>query len=119
MSRTLHYKTIQGLIRQSQYGTITVSNVICGRFFHKQHGWMSFKLSDDALKAFTDGVCTALNMRDKDDVLYNIKRSRIENCGILDRIRVVGYKGKLCYEYVAGQDYPYETRIVRKLLRCK
>lgn len=118
--RTRKYKTIRGLMRQKYYGFLSVSDVICGSYYHK-HGWhQPFILTDEVLREFTDGICSTLNMKDKDFVFDNIRLGRVENCGILKRIGVEYLRnGKLYYTYTAGQDYPSEARFVRKLLRCK
>lgn len=113
------YKTIRGLMRQKYYKLLSVSDIISGSYYHK-HGWFQpFTLTDEALREFTDGICGALNMKDKDSVFENIRFGRVENCGILERICVELYNGKLNYMYIAGQDYQPEARFVRKLLRCK
>lgn len=106
-------------MRQKYHELLSVSEVICGSYYHK-HGWFQpFTLTDEALREFTDGICGALNMKDKDSVFENIRFGRVENCGILERICVELYNGKLNYTYIAGQDYQSEARFVRKLLRCK
>ena len=118
--RKRNYKTIRGLMRQKFYGFLSVADVVSGDYYHK-HGWYQpFTLTDEALREFTDGICGALNMKDKDSIFYNIRFGRVENCCILERIGVEYLRsGKLSYTYIAGQDYPSEARVVRKLLRCK
>lgn len=117
--RTRVYKTLVGLLRQSYYEQLSFNDILGGRFYDKSHEWCPFRLSDEALKEFAFGVCAALNMRDKDDVLRNVATRRVKSCGILDRLYVSLYKKELHYGYCAGQDYTSETRLVRKLLRCK
>lgn len=117
--RKRSYKTIRGLMRQKFYGFLSVSDILNGTYYHK-YGWhQKFVLTDDALREFTDGICGTLNMKDKDYVFDNVRFGRIKNCGILERIGVELYSGKLYYTYMAGQYYPSEARYVRKLLRCK
>lgn len=118
--RKRNYKTIRGLMRQNFHGFLSVADVISGYYYHK-HGFpQPFTLTDEALREFTDGVCGALNMKDKDSIFDNIRFDRVKNCGILKRIGVEYLRsGKLNYTYMAGQDYPSEARFVRKLLRCK
>lgn len=118
MSRTRVYKTVKGIMRQ-MHGRLSVDDVLSGRYNNSKHGYVNFRFTDEALREFSDGVCSALNMRDKDDVFYNIKHKLVEQCGIIDRISVSLYRGELDYSYCAGQDYPSEARLVRKLLRCK
>ena len=107
-------------MRQKFYGFLSVADVVSGGYYHK-HGWYQpFTLTDEALREFVDGICGALNMKDKDNIFDNIRFGRVENCGILKRIGVEYLRsGKLSYTYMAGQDYPSEARFVRKLLRCK
>lgn len=117
--RTRVYKTLGGFLRQSYYKQLSFSDILDGRFYDKSHELCPFRLSDEAMKTFVFGVCAALNMRDKDDILRNVTRHRVKDCGILDRLYVSMYKKELHYAYCAGQDYVSETRLVRKLLRCK
>ena len=99
---------------------MSVSDVICGSYYHKHGFFQKFTLTDEALREFTDGICGALNMKDKDSIFDNIRFGSVKNCGILKRIGVEYLSsGKLSYIYMAGQDYPSEARFVRKLLRCK
>ena len=118
--RKRNYKTIRGLMRQKYHGFLSVADVVSGVYYHK-HGWYQpFTLTDEALREFTDGICCAVNMKDKDSIFYNIRFGRVENCGILERIGVEYLRsGKLSFTYIAGQDYPSEASVVRKLLRCK
>ena len=118
--RKRNYKTIRGLMRQKHHGFLSVSDVICGSYYHKHGFFQPFTLTDEAFREFTDGICGALNMKDKDSVFENIRFGRVKNCGILERIGVEYLSsGKLSYAYMAGQDYQSEARFVRKLLRCK
>ena len=118
--RTKSYKTICGLIRQKYYSFLSVTEILSGEYYHKYGWYQKFILTDEALREFTDGICSTLNMKDKDDVFDNIRFGRVKECGILKRIGVECLRsGKLCYTYMAGQDYPSEARFVRKLLRCK
>lgn len=117
--RKRSYKTIRGLMRQKYYEFLSVSDVISGSYYHKRGWYQPFTLTNEALREFTDGICGALNMKDKDSIFENIRFGRVKNCGILGRICVELYNGKLNYTYMAGQDYQSEARCVRKLLRCK
>ena len=118
--RKRNYKTIRGLMRQKYYGFLTVADVVSGSYYHKHGFFQTFTLTDEALREFTDGICGALNMKDKDSIFDNIRFGRVKNFGILERIGVEHLSsGKLHYTYTAGQDYPSEARFVRKLLRCK
>ena len=118
--RKRNYKTIRGLMRQKYNGFLSVADVVSGDYYHK-NGWhQPFALTDEALREFTDGICVALNMKDKDSIFDNIRFHRVKDCGILKRIGVEYLSSdKLSYTYMAGQDYPSEARFVRKLLRCK
>lgn len=118
--RKRNYKTIRGLMRQNFHGFLSVADVISGYYYHKHGFHQPFTLTDEALREFTDGVCGALNMKDKDSIFDNIRFGRVEDRGVLERIGVEHLSsGKLHYTYTAGQDYPSEVRCVRKLLRCK
>lgn len=76
-------------------------------------------LSTDDVRDFVKGVCDALDMKDWDDVLDNVLRCRVEQCGILRRLVATELCGKIRYVYYAGQDYPSEARLVRKILRTR
>lgn len=117
--RTRVYKTLGGLLRQSYYKQLSLNDILDGHFYDKSREWRPFRLSDEALKEFVYGVCAALNMRDKDDVLRNVTTRTVKSCVTLDRLHVYLYKKEPRYSYSAGQDYISETRLVRKLLRCK
>lgn len=117
--RTRVYKTLSGFLRQSYYKQLSFNDILSGHFYDKSHNWVPFRLSAEAMKTFVFGVCGALNMRDKDEVLRNVTNRSVRSCGILNRLLVSTYKKELSYSYCAGQDYISETRLVRKLLRCK
>ena len=118
--RKRNYKTIRGLMRQKHHGFLSVSDVICGSYYHKHGFFQKFTLTDEALRECTDGICGSLNMKDKYIIFDNIRFGSVKNCGILKRIGVEYLSsGKLSYIYMAGQDYQSEARFVRKLLRCK
>ena len=76
-------------------------------------------LSTDDVRDFVKGVCDALDMKDWADVLDNVFRCRVEQCGILRRLIATERGGKIRYAYYAGQDYPSEARLVRKILRTR
>ena len=76
-------------------------------------------LSTDDVRDFVKGVCDALDMKDWADVLDNVFRCRVEQCGILMRLVATERGGKISYVYYAGQDYPSEVRLVRKILRTR
>ena len=76
-------------------------------------------LSTDDVRDFVKGVCDALDMNDWADVLDNVLRCRVEQCGILRTLVATELAGKIRYVYYAGQDYPSEARLVRKILRTR
>lgn len=106
-------------MKQSLWNNLSVSDILRGTFTNKRNKMQKFRLDDGALREFTNGICDALNIRDKDAVFENLKYSRVKDCGILSRIGVAVYNKKLHFSYTAGQEYNSETRLVRKLLRCK
>ena len=77
--RKRNYKTIRGLMRQKYHGFLSVADVVSGEYYHK-NGWCQpFALTDEALREFTDGICGALNMKDKDSIFDNIRFVRVKN----------------------------------------
>ena len=105
------YQSLLGIIRSN---------------FGKQLSMYSFldyvregTLSTDDVRDFVKGVCDALDMNDWADVLDNVLRCRVEQCGILRRLIATERGGKIRYAYYAGQDYPSEVLLVRKILRTR
>ena len=99
---------------------------IISSHFGKQMSMYSFlyyvregTLSTDDVRDFVKGVCGALDMKDWADVLDNVLSCRVEQCGILRRIIATERGGKIMYAYYAGQDYPSEAPLVRKILRTR
>ena len=83
--RKRNYKTIRGLMRQKYYGFLSVADVVSGEYYHKSGWCQPFSLTDEALREFTDGICGALNMKDKDSIFDNIRCVRGKSWGMLER----------------------------------
>lgn len=101
------YQSLLGIIRSSFGNQLSMYSFID----YVNEG----ALSTDDVRDF----CDALNMRDWADVLDNVYRCRVEQCGILRGLVATERDGKIRYAYYAGQDYPSEARLVRKILRAR
>lgn len=73
-------------MRRMSSNFLSVDDVLSGMVMLNGSGFTKFEFEGNALREFTDGVCDALNMRDKDDVFENIVFDRVKNCGIIERI---------------------------------
>jgi hypothetical protein len=109
------YKTIKNASKASSH-TLTLNNIMGGRFYHKTKGWTSLKISGLDL-------VTSLEINDLLDVIggrknYSILLRRYINngtsYGILSRLT---YDTKHGWSYCAGQDYTAELNTIRKILR--
>ena len=105
------YQSLLGIIRSSFGNQLSMYSFID----YVNEG----ALSTDDVRDFMKGVCDALNMRDWANILDNVHRCRIEQYGILRRLVATECDGKTRYTYCAGQDYPSEARLVRKILRAR
>ena len=108
MSKTKTYKTLKGLLKQTQYEQISLSDYKTKRFYHKKLGWISFKLSKSAEDEFLQGFAKFLNVK-------KWQLQNCSNCGLLGRLTF----NKYGFQYVAGQDYTSEMRYLRKWIRTK
>ena len=109
------YKTLEGLVRQTQSKQVTLSNLISGRFYHKTKGWTNFKVAPELLDTIVDGIIEALAMRNKIKAESNLKMMiglHICNYGVYNRVVYTGGR----WHYIAGQDYSSEIRRLRALI---
>lgn len=109
--RTIKYKTLKGLLRQTSYGRITLNDVRQGRFYHRTKGWVNFKLSIPAQEEFYKGIAGVVWSKATPIRIAYVNNAKY--MGILDRL---WYNGKR-YEYCAGQDYVGEIRFIQNQLR--
>ena len=119
---------LSGLIKETQYNRVTVSELIEGRIYTKKWGWINFRLDDDhatengssALDIFVNlivDLCWSRESANKKKAKSCLKFKRVKDCGILQRLWVTMRKdGTYKAEYCAGQDYNSEMRTLRKLL---
>ena len=106
--KTRYYKTLKGLLKQTQYEQISLSDYKTKRFCHKKLGWISFKLSESAEDEFLQGFAKFLNVE-------KWQLQVCSNCGLLGRLTYSKYG----FRYCAGQDYSSEMRYLRKWIRTK
>ena len=119
---------ISGLIKETQYNRVTVSELVSGRIYTKKWGWINFRLDDDhatekggcALDVFVNlivDLCWSRESANKKKAKSCLKFKRVKDCGILQRLWVTMRKdGTYRADYCAGQDYDSEMRTIRRLL---
>lgn len=118
--RTRKYKTLRGMLRAYDKKQFTMSDFLSGRevYDYKSRKWFKIELSDEALRELSDGFCYALSCqkRKRDEVFYNMKYGRIEQCGILSRLWVELRGNKPSFTYCVGQNGDYEYPLVKRIL---
>lgn len=118
--RTRKYKTLRGMLRAYDKKQFTMSDFLSGRevYDYKSRKWFKIELSDEALRELSDGFCYALSCqkRKRDEVFYNMKYGRIEQCGILSSLWVELRGNKPSFTYCVGQDGDYEYPLVKRIL---
>lgn len=118
--RIRKYKTLRGMLRAYDKKQFTMSDFLSGRevYDYKSRKWFKIELSDEALRELSDGFCYALSCqkRKRDEVFYNMKYGRIEQCGILSRLWVELRGNKPSFTYCVGQDGDYEYPLVKRIL---
>ena len=119
---------LSGLIKETEYNRVTVSELISGRIYTKKWGWINFRLDDDhwtekggcALDIFVNlivDLCWRRGSANKTKAKSCLKFKWVKDCGILNRLWVTMRKdGTYKADYCAGQDYDSEMRTLRKLL---
>lgn len=116
------------LIKETQYNRVSVSELLRGRIYTKQFGWIGFRLDDDhatelgvtALDTFVNLIvdyCWKRQNENKNKAKSCLKFKRVNDCGIMNSLFVTMRKdGTYKAEYCAGQDYVSEMRTIRRLL---
>ena len=119
---------LSGLIKETQYNRVTVSELVSGRIYTKKWGWINFRLDDDhatekggcALDVFVNlivDLCWSRESANKKKAKSCLKFKRVKDCGILNRLWVTMRKdGTYKAYYCVGQDYYSEMRTIRRLL---
>lgn len=84
--RTLKYKTLKGLLKATQYGTIGFNDFKKRRMYHST-GWRRFELTDDTevLKCYTlfaEAICAKKNVEKYAQLMwrYNGPNYGVLNC---------------------------------------
>ena len=116
------------LIKETEYNRVTVYQLVSGRIYTKQWGWIDFRLDDEhatengcsALDTFVNlivDLCWSRETENKRRAKSCLKFKRVKDCGILNRLFVTMRKdGTYKADYCSGQDYDSEMRTLRKLL---
>ena len=119
---------LSGLIKETQYNRVSVTELVSGGIYTKKWGWIDFRLDDDhatekggcALDIFVNlivDLCWHRESANKKKAKSCLKFKRVKDCGILQRLWVTMRKdGTYKADYCAGQDYDSEMRTLRKLL---
>lgn len=119
---------LSAIIKETQYNRVTVSELVSGRIYTKQFGWIDFRLDDEhatehgstALDIFVNliaDLCWRRETENKKKARSCLKFKRVKDCGILTRLWVtMGKDGTYKADYCAGQYYDSEMRTIRRLL---
>ena len=122
------FDNLGALIKETQYNRVTVSELISGRIYTKQFGWIDFRLDDEhatergvsALDTFVNLIvdyCWKIDSANKKKAKLCLKSKRVNDCGIMNRLLVTMSKdGTYKADYCCGQDYDSEMRTIRRLL---
>ena len=122
------FDNLGSLIKETQYNRVTVSELVSGRIYTKQWGWIDFSLDDEhatergvsALDTFVNLIvdyCWKRDSANKTKAKYCLGAKRVKNCGILSSLWVTqSNDGTYRAQYCAGQDYVSEMRTIRRLL---
>lgn len=116
------------LIKETEYNRLSVYQLVSGRIYTKQWGWIDFRLDDEhateqgstALETFVNLIadyCWKRDSANKNKAKLCLKYKRVNDCGIMNRLLVTMSKdGTYKADYCAGQDGDSEMRTIRKLL---
>lgn len=114
--KTRKYKTLEGMIRQTEYGSINFTNFKRGQFWHKNRYCVNFELPESEMTKAYIMFAKAVYSRGAADKMYLLSRIRIKDTirfGLFSRLRLSEKRAS----YNAGQDYDYEIRYMQKYLR--
>lgn len=115
--RTYKYKTLDGLCSANKLYVLTLTNVLGGRVYSEtKQRFINFKLDSDEEERFLRVIASLIwGKKVDDDKVFNL-RHRYKELGV--------YADRLWYEcqyhrfdYCAGQDYLYEMRNIRNILK--
>ena len=119
---------LSALIKETQYNRVTVSELVSGRIYTKQFGWIDFRLDDEhatergvsALDTFVNLIadyCWKRDSANKKKAKSCLKFKWVKDCEILTRLWITQRKdGTYKADYCAGQDGDSEMRTIRRLL---
>lgn len=108
-TRTTTYKTLDGLLRQLQWSTLTGENMADKRATFS-NGWhYNFKVTQELEDAFWNGVAHVIWKRPSQN---QIEKLRYAKSWMLRRMMYSKYG----FEYCAGQDYPSEIRSIQNYI---
>ena len=96
--RTIHYKTLKGFMRANGIRQFTLEDFISGQCFSSQHGWIKFKLSEEAENEYVRGITGVIWAKVMDERMY-----RDRNAKSMAILRRLWFKGKR-YEYKARKE---------------
>ena len=110
----MRYKTIENAMKKQIHCSITLDDLISGRFYHTKKGWSGLIIDDYEL----DDLCNILGGRGKSkerikEFLSTHYIKDLRSYGIFSRV----VYNKYGWQYVAVQDYISELATVRKLIK--
>ena len=114
--KTINYKTLRGLVKQSIYDSISFNDFKRGQFYHKTHGRVKFRLPEEEKDKAYEMFASAVYSNGKANA-YKLWQYGGRSYGILERLTIIcksyGFRG----DYCAGQDYTSEIRTIQKIIR--
>lgn len=115
--RTYKYKTLDGVCSANKLYVLTLTNVLGGRVYSEtKQGFINLKLDSKEEDRFLKEIASLIwGKRVDDDKVFNL-RHRYKELGVYaDRLWYACQYHR--FDYCAGQDYRYEMRNIRKLLK--
>lgn len=113
--RTKNYKTLRGLLKQTQQ--LTIEQLFSGRFCHNTKGWINFRLDEKAKREAADKFAKYLlsNKQRQNDLISAL----LDGSGELDYFQCfyIDYSkkyGVYCSNSLSGDAYNYCKRMYLK-----
>lgn len=126
MAKVYKYKTLGGLLNQTENQIVTLENVLDGTILLRGRGWCKFELSFEAKEEFAQMCAHTLggriSTRERITRIITYYSHITKSFGIYRNLwaqKNTYHKGKIEVTYCAGQDYVGECALIRKLLQTK
>lgn len=115
--KTYKYKTIEGLLIQSENKSISLEAILTGRIRLRGRGWCNFALKTSERIRFAELCANTLGARKtRSSIMQAITYGVSSTFGIYRRLVVQKNEKKIEAIYNAGQCYTAEIATIRRLL---